>query len=321
MPLAPVPFNDLWCSGRQAIAQTLDGVTAPRHYLYLFIPPYAATGLSEFNSSTRGRRDSGINTSSIFLLAQNRNVPFGSRGDISAFGEGRRKTFAPGMIGSRFGGAMRFGFESEVKLFGRDDLSLLGLLVVNGVRQGFAIIQDGHLFLGVETNRDLRIAQGIRGAVGLNLVDGLLKLDGQVFGKGAGFLPGQNASEIVFGSEGAMGIDGTSRFFAKALVEIRDELWQIGIALCQAGNATQTHFFGQAILQGLNDPFHASFGLWGVGTDDLDVQFLHRSSKLGQGIAGASGGHIDPKNAVFIAVEGHRLATAPEIALRRPGSN
>ena len=119
------------------------------------------------------------------------------------------------MIGSRFG-RQSLLLESQVKLFGRHDFCLLGLLVVNGVRQRFAIIQDGDVFLGIETNGDLGIAQGIGGAFGLDLVDGLVELEGQVFGEGTSFLPGENASQIVFGGEGAMSIDSTSGFFAKA---------------------------------------------------------------------------------------------------------
>src|SRR5215211_2280195 len=110
-----------------------------------------------------------------------------------------------------------------------------------------------------------------------------------------------------------MGIQGTSRVDGKALVEIADEFWQISIAVGQAGNLTQPHLLDQAVLQGLVDAFDASFGLRRVGTDDLNVQFLHGPPKLRQSLPGAGGGHIHPKNTVSVAVEGHRLATAPKI--------
>ncbi len=110
--------------------------------------------------------------------------------------------------------------ENQVNLFGRHDFGLLGLLVVNGVGQGFAIIQDGNVVLGIDTNGDVGIAQGIGGALGLDLVDGLLELEGQVFGEGAGFLPSENAGEIFFGGQRAMEIDRPSGWFGKALVEI-----------------------------------------------------------------------------------------------------
>lgn len=72
-------------------------------------------------------------------------------------------------------------------------------------------------------------------------------------------------------------------------------------------------------MQGLNDAFDASLGLGGVGTNDLDVQFLHGASKLGHRLPASGTGLIDPKNAVFVAIEGHRLARLPEIAFSSLG--
>ncbi len=208
------------------------------------------------------------------------------------------------------------GGKNTVQLFGGDDLSLVGLVVVNRVGQRFAIIQDGHLVLGCETYQHLCISQGIRGAFGLDLVDGLVKLQGQVFGKRARFLPGEDAHKIFFGREGAMKIHRTSRRFCKAVVEILDKFWQVGIRLGQAGNPVQTQLFGQAILQGLDRTLDPSLGLGGIGTDDLNIQLLHSASELGQVAVDACGRHIDPKNAVFVAVEGNWFAVLPEIAFR-----
>ena len=171
-------------------------------------------------------------------IFQNRDVPCGNRCDISAFGKGCGKAFAPGVIGSRFG-RQAFGLESGVHLFGRNHFCLFGLLVVNRVGQDFAVVQEGEFLLGINTDGDLSVAQSIAWAVGLDLVDGLVELEGQVFGEGASFLPGQDLSEIFFGSERAMGIDGTSRFDRKALVEVGQEFRQIGIALRPIGNAPQ----------------------------------------------------------------------------------
>src|SRR5215211_3706165 len=98
------------------------------------------------------------------------------------------------MIRSRFGWQVWL-LESQIKLFGRNYFGLLGLLVVNGVGQGFAIIQDGNLLLGIQTDDDLGTAQSMGGALGLDLVNGLVELQGQVFGEGARFLPGEDASE------------------------------------------------------------------------------------------------------------------------------
>ncbi len=67
-------------------------------------------------------------------------------------------------------------------------------------------------------------------------------------------------------------------------------------------------------MQGLVGPFDPSFGLRSVGADDLDVQFLHRPSELGQPTGSSQGTRlIDPEDAMFVAVEGHRFAVPLEI--------
>ncbi len=100
------------------------------------------------------------------------------------------------------------------------------------------MIQDGHLIFGINTDGDLGVAQGIGRAVSLDLVDGLLELEREVFGQDARFLPSEDACEIFFGSEGAMGIHRASRFYRKALVEVGEELGQIEVTLDPVGDAT-----------------------------------------------------------------------------------
>ena len=68
------------------------------------------------------------------------------------------------------------------------------------------------------------------------------------------------------------------------------------------------------VLQGLNHALDTPLGLRRVGTDDLKIQFLHGVSKLGNRWPGACTGLIDPKNAVLVVVECHRLAILPETA-------
>src|SRR5215211_4520301 len=86
------------------------------------------------------------------------------------------------MVRSRFGW-QSFFLESQIKLFGRNNFGLLGLLVVNGEGQGFAIIQDRDVVLRIQTDGDLDIAQCVGGSLGLDLVNRLVKLEGQVFGE------------------------------------------------------------------------------------------------------------------------------------------
>ena len=88
---------------------------------------------------------------------QSRNVPFLEGGGISAFGERRSKALAPGMIGTRNGWGSLFG-KRLVEMFGRDNLRLSGLLVEDGEGQGFAIIQDGDFFIGIDTDSDEGVA-------------------------------------------------------------------------------------------------------------------------------------------------------------------
>ena len=163
---------------------------------------------------------------------QNRNVPFGRR-DSSTFGEGCRKAFAPGMIWGRL-----VGRQELVDIFGRNPLGLFGLLVENRIGQRLAFVADRDILVYVLANGHDRLAHRIGGALGLDLIDHLFKLDRQVFRKDAEFLPSQNPSEVVFGGEGAMGIHGASRFDGKAPVEILDELCEVSVAVHQGGDAT-----------------------------------------------------------------------------------
>ena len=119
------------------------------------------------------------------------------------------------------------------------------------------------------------------------------------------------------GQQGAVGVVAAAGRDRKAAVEVFAKLGQIGIGGFHVGDAPQAQFLDQPVLQGLVGPFDASFGLRRVGTEDLDVQFLHGPPELGQP-AGCSQGPrlIDPKDAVFVAVEGHRLAVALEIMPR-----
>ena len=61
---------------------------------------------------------------------------------------------------------------------------------------------------GILADGDLGIAQGIGGAIGLDLVDDFLELEGQVLGEGAGFLPGQDLGQIFSARSGGDGHHG-----------------------------------------------------------------------------------------------------------------
>lgn len=88
-----------------------------------------------------------------------------------------------------------------VYMFGLDHISLALLLVENGVIQRFAFVEDGDITLGILANRDLSFAQGIAGTCGLDLVDDLVVLNGEVLGDGASFMEREDEVEFVLGKQ------------------------------------------------------------------------------------------------------------------------
>ena len=92
---------------------------------------------------------------------------------------------SPGVVSSW---AVRLFVEMFINMFGLDHISLALLLVENGVLQRFAFVEDRDVSLSILTNSYLSIAQGIAWAGGLDLVDDLVVLDGEVFGYSASFL-------------------------------------------------------------------------------------------------------------------------------------
>ena len=70
------------------------------------------------------------------------------------------------------------------------------LLVENSEGQFSGLVEDQDCSLSIFADRDLRITQSIAGALGLDLVDDFLELQGQVLGQDAGFLPGEDVVKI-----------------------------------------------------------------------------------------------------------------------------
>ena len=86
--------------------------------------------------------------------------------------------------------------QSLINVLGVDDLGLMLLLVKDGESQGFGLVEQGHLTVRIFADGDPGIAQGIGGAFGLDLVDDILELEGQVLGEGARLLPGQDVGQV-----------------------------------------------------------------------------------------------------------------------------
>ena len=120
-------------------------------------------------------------------------------------------------------------FDLSIQGFGIYDFGLALGLLVKGVRQRFVFVEDGDFSAGVFTHGNLGMAQGVIGAVGLDLVDDSLGLHGQVLGQSADFLMGKDKIQVIGFEQGAMRIVGTARLHGKATVEILPEFGQISI--------------------------------------------------------------------------------------------
>ena len=102
---------------------------------------------------------------------------------------------SPGMIWGRSMGET-LGIYNAINILGIDNISLVFLLVEDGKFERFGLVEQGDQPGRVFANRDLSIAERVSRAVGLDLIDDLFELEGQVFGKNASFLPGKDMSQI-----------------------------------------------------------------------------------------------------------------------------
>ena len=91
-------------------------------------------------------------------------------------------------------------------------------------------VEDRDYSFGILANHDFGIAQGITWAVGLDLVDNLVGLDGQVFGERADLLMGQDEIQVFGLEQGAVCVMVAAGWYRKTAVEIFSKLGQIGIA-------------------------------------------------------------------------------------------
>jgi len=73
-----------------------------------------------------------------------------------------------------------FLHEMSIDLFDGEYFSLTLLFAEDRVLQGFALVVDADFTLGVLAEGDLGLAQGIAWALGLDLINDLPELEGQV---------------------------------------------------------------------------------------------------------------------------------------------
>src|SRR6201987_3783260 len=98
-----------------------------------------------------------------------------------------------------------------------------------------------------------------------------------------------------------------SHAFAAAIDDIPASRSSLTIRSCNVPNARLSLSKGDA-----------SLCLRAVGTDDVDVQRQQRATELGHPVTGGSLLAVHSENAVFVAVERHRLAVFLQIAAGRP---
>ena len=117
-----------------------------------------------------------------------------------------------------------------VDIFGIDHFGLAGQFFVDCVSERFVFVENRDNSFGIFTDRDLGIPQGIVWAVGLDLINDLVELDGQVLGKQPGILAGQNEIQIFGFEQRPVSIVRSARGHRKAAIKIFTELGQVLIA-------------------------------------------------------------------------------------------
>ena len=128
----------------------------------------------------------------------------------------------PGVVGSRYmDTALVLEFDADG--FGRYHLGLPFLSVEDGVGEGLILVEEADHSLGVFTDFHRGFAQGISRPLGLDLIDDIVILEGQVVGEYARFLPGEDAFQVGGGGKRPMEIEGAAGLDREAGIEIIEE--------------------------------------------------------------------------------------------------
>ena len=95
------------------------------------------------------------------------------------------------------------------------------------------LVEDGDNSFGVFAHGDGSIAQGVIWACGLDLIDDLVVLNGQVFGERTGLLVSEDNVQIFGLEQRTMGVMGAAGLHGKTLVKVFSELRQESIGVIQ----------------------------------------------------------------------------------------
>ena len=72
--------------------------------------------------------------------------------------------------------------QNVIDLLGRDHFRLACLFVENGEVEGVVFVKDGDFSMSVLADDYLGVVQGIGGTIGLDLIDHIFELDGEILG-------------------------------------------------------------------------------------------------------------------------------------------
>jgi len=145
---------------------------------------------------------------------------------------------APGMVGGR---ARRFA-EFVVERLAGHEFGLALLSLEDRMLEQPTLVADGNLAVGLLVDRDAGVAQGITRTRGLDLVDDLVVLQGEVLGECACILAGEDHVQVVGGPERAMGVARVGGDDGEALIEIVHELGDEGVAGFKTGKCPANAF-------------------------------------------------------------------------------
>lgn len=154
---------------------------------------------------------------------------------------------------------------------------------------------------------------------GDDLVGDIVELDLQILGDDAGVVDGKDEIEVGGSVERQVGVTrGTGQNGELAVVGL-EELGQEDIRVEVRGDIAEPQFLDEAVLEGLVGSFNSSFGLRGVGTDEVDAQGGQSALELGDALCLQAGFGIDAENTEFVAVEGNWQPGGAEVGLAQPG--
>jgi hypothetical protein len=88
-----------------------------------------------------------------------------------------------------------------------------------------------------------------------------------------------------------------------------------GVGLVDGGDVVEPHSLDQSVLQRGIGSLPTSLGLWRVRADELDVEPVQRAPKVRHAVT-VRRGRVVAEGAVFVRVEGNRLAVPLEVRPR-----